>query len=119
MDCKGCGDHGEVQKIPYIAYEAECARHERTVRRLVWIIVICIVLIFASNAAWLYAWNQYDYEVTDEAEGWQCETNKAQVNAPHPCSKLTFRAPRGNGSLTSGFSASATGAYSSGGCLMA
>lgn len=67
MDCKGCGDHGEVQKIPYIAYEAECARHERTVRRLVWILVICIVLIFASNAVWLYAWNQYDYEVTDES----------------------------------------------------
>lgn len=67
MDCKSCGDRTEVQKIPYIAYEAECARHERAIKRLVGVIVACIMLIVLSNAAWLYAWNQYDYEVADES----------------------------------------------------
>lgn len=23
--------------------------------------IICLILLFASNMAWLYAWNQYDY----------------------------------------------------------
>lgn len=62
MECNGCGENRDVQKIPYIAYEAECARHERAIKRLVWVIVACILLIVLSNAAWLYAWNQYDYE---------------------------------------------------------
>lgn len=49
------------EKIPYIAHEAEVARLERTIRRLTIIIVIAVALIFASNAMWLYYWNQYDY----------------------------------------------------------
>lgn len=24
--------------------------------------IICLILLFVSNMAWLYAWNQYDYE---------------------------------------------------------
>lgn len=66
----GCGDCGgkpaDVQSIPYIAYEAECTRHDRVVKRLVAIIVVCIALIFASNAVWLWFWNQYDYAVEYE-----------------------------------------------------
>lgn len=53
------------QNVPYIVYEGEQARHERTIRRLVTIIIICIALIFASNAIWLYAWMQYDYSSED------------------------------------------------------
>lgn len=49
------------EKIPYIAHEAEVARLERTIKRLTVIIVIAVALIFASNALWLYYWNQYDY----------------------------------------------------------
>lgn len=47
--------------IPYIAHEAEVARLERTIKRLTQIIIICVALIFASNALWLYYWNQYEY----------------------------------------------------------
>ena len=39
--------------IPYIVYESEAARHERTVRRLVLALIVAIVLIFISNVAWL------------------------------------------------------------------
>lgn len=53
---------GEVQQIPYIAYEAECSRHDRNVRRLVLVIVLCVCLLVISNLAWLYVWQQYDYE---------------------------------------------------------
>lgn len=50
-----------VESVPYIVYEAAQARNERTVKRLVAIIITAIVLLFASNLVWLYAWFSYDY----------------------------------------------------------
>lgn len=49
------------KSVPYIVYEGAQARQERTVKRLVSVIVICVILLFVSNAIWLYAWTQYDY----------------------------------------------------------
>ena len=49
------------ENVPYIAHEAEVARLERMIKRLVQVIIICIALMFASNALWLYYWNQYEY----------------------------------------------------------
>ena len=48
--------------IPYIVYESEAARHERTVKRLVLALVVAIALIFISNVAWLWFFNQFDIE---------------------------------------------------------
>ena len=39
--------------IPYIIYESEAARHERTIKRLVIALIVSIVLIATSNLAWL------------------------------------------------------------------
>lgn len=47
--------------VPYIVYESEAARHERTVKRLITALVIAILLIVGSNLAWLWVWNQYDF----------------------------------------------------------
>lgn len=47
--------------VPYIVYEGEMARNERHIKRLVIALIVAIALIFASNAAWLFAWCQYDY----------------------------------------------------------
>lgn len=63
MDCSTCGEIAAT--IPYIVHESECARHERTVKRLVAALVCCIGLAAISNLAWLYAWTQYDYESTE------------------------------------------------------
>ena len=41
----------DEQKVPYIVFEGEQARHERTVRRLVIALLISIALIFVSNVA--------------------------------------------------------------------
>lgn len=53
--------HDESVTVPYIVYEGELARQERKEKRLIIIIALTIILLFASNAAWLYAWMQYDY----------------------------------------------------------
>ena len=59
--------------IPYLVYESTMARMDRNIKRLIIALIICIIVIFASNAYWLYAWMQYDYsgeEITvDSADG--------------------------------------------------
>lgn len=62
----------DEKHIPYIVYESGMARSERHIKRLIIALVICIFLIFISNAAWLYAWCQYDYsseEITYSQDG--------------------------------------------------
>lgn len=51
--------------VPYIAFESMMARYERHTKRLIIALVITIILMFASNAIWLYEWCQYDYSDTD------------------------------------------------------
>ena len=53
--------HDNPANVPYIVYESAMARSERHTRRLIVALVIAIVLIVASNMAWLWAWMQYDY----------------------------------------------------------
>ena len=47
--------------VPYIVYESEAARHERTVKRLLMALLITMLLMVGTNMAWLYVWNQYDF----------------------------------------------------------
>lgn len=56
--------------VPFIAYELMQAKHERTVKRLFIALILSIILIFASNMIWVYAWMQYDYE-SEEITYWQ------------------------------------------------
>ena len=51
------------RNIPYIAFEAEMARHERTIKRLLVALVASILLLFISNVAWLLFFNQFDYAI--------------------------------------------------------
>lgn len=51
----------EKMYVPYIVYEGEMARQERHVKRLVVMLALMLMLFFASNMAWLYVWNQYEY----------------------------------------------------------
>lgn len=53
--------------VPYFAHEGMMVRNERTIKRLIIALIISIILIFASNALWLYAWMQYDYVGSEES----------------------------------------------------
>ena len=57
--------------VPFIVYEGTIARFERTIKRLLILVGITILLLFASNAIWIYEWNQYEYtDVTvDSTDG--------------------------------------------------
>lgn len=49
------------KQIPYIAYESEMARHERTIKRLLAVLFASIALLCISNLAWLWFFNQFDF----------------------------------------------------------
>lgn len=53
--------------IPFVVYESAQTRMEWTIKRLIIALIIAVILIFTSNAAWLYCWMQYDY-IGEEAE---------------------------------------------------
>ena len=58
--CKGKDTHAP-ESVPYIVHESSMARMERQVKRGWIALIVAVCLLFASNAAWLYAWCQYDY----------------------------------------------------------
>jgi hypothetical protein len=53
------------KSVPFIVYESMLEKEDRQQRRMVIIIILLILLLVASNALWLYEWNQYDYIETD------------------------------------------------------
>ena len=62
-------DETGVSMIPYFAHEGEMARMERMVRRMWAVIILLILLLAGSNAAWVMYENQFqDVEVTQEVE---------------------------------------------------
>ena len=59
MDCETCKEKRRViaqtpKDVPYIAHESAVARLERVIKRLWVLVLVLIVLLAASNAAWLY-----------------------------------------------------------------
>ena len=48
--------------VSYYAFESVQARNERTIRRMWITTIILIILLFASNALWLYEFTRYDIE---------------------------------------------------------
>ena len=64
MDCETCKDKRKVisqtpKDVPYIAHESAVARLERVIKRM-WVLVLSlIILLVASNGAWIWWESQY------------------------------------------------------------
>lgn len=57
-DCKTCKE--QRQTVPYIVHEADMARQERTIKRLWILLILTIVLLVGSNAAWIWYESQFE-----------------------------------------------------------
>lgn len=57
--CKGKEAHAP-ESVPYIVHESSMARMERQIKRMWIALIVCIALIFASNAGWLIFESQYE-----------------------------------------------------------
>ena len=59
MDCETCKEKRKVvvqtpKDVPYIVHEGAVARLERVIKRM-WVLVIAlIILLWGSNAAWIW-----------------------------------------------------------------
>lgn len=59
MDCETCKEKRRVivqtpKDVPYIVHEGDVARLERVIKRM-WVLVLSlIILLFVSNAAWIW-----------------------------------------------------------------
>ena len=51
-----------LESVPYVVFESAEARSERHIKRLIIALIISISVGLVTNLAWLYVWNQYDYE---------------------------------------------------------
>ena len=65
MDCETCKEKRKViaqtpKDVPYIAHESAVARLERVIKRLWVLVLVLIVLLAASNAAWIWYESQYE-----------------------------------------------------------
>ena len=62
-NCETCKKvQSAPESVPYIVHESSMARMERQIKRIWIAVIVAVCLLFASNAGWLYAWMQYDYE---------------------------------------------------------
>ena len=81
MDCETCKEKRRViaqtpKDVPYIAHESAVARLERVIKRLWVLALVLIVLLAASNAAWIWYESQFEevktvetYEANDDNGG--------------------------------------------------
>lgn len=58
----------ERTTIPYIVHEGTMVRMERQIKRITVALIVTVILMFVSNALWLYAWTQYDYTSTQSVD---------------------------------------------------
>ena len=65
MDCETCKEKRKViaqapKDVPYIVHEGAVARLERVIKRM-WVLVLSlIILLFVSNAAWIWYESQIE-----------------------------------------------------------
>ena len=69
-DCESCkSKNQQAADVPYIAYEAALTKAEFSFKKLWAAIILLIVLLFGSNAGWLYYESQFEETATTiEAE---------------------------------------------------
>ena len=64
MDCESCKERQRQAAVPYYVHEGDMARMERTVKRLWILLILVMVLLVGSNAAWVWYESQFEEVVT-------------------------------------------------------
>lgn len=69
-NCENCKKvQNAPESVPYIVHESSMARMERQIKRLWITVLVLIVMLVATNSAWILYESQFsDIETTIEAE---------------------------------------------------
>ena len=85
-DCKK--EHNASESVPYIVHEASMARMERQAKRL-WIIVLAlIVILVATNGAWI--WNESQFEEVKTVETYEANVDNGGNAIANWSGEVTF-----------------------------
>lgn len=63
-----CNDCGQSKNVSWAYVELLHDGHKSTTRKLWVLVIILIVSLVVSNLAWLYVWQQYDYETIEYSQ---------------------------------------------------
>lgn len=67
MDCNTCKDRQvKAEPVTYLAFESMKATLERTIKRLWILLIVLVILLFGTNAAWIYYESQWETVTTTE-----------------------------------------------------
>ena len=82
QNCEHCNgkDSRVPESVPYIVHESSMARMERQVKRLWIAVLLLIVLLVGTNAAWLYYENSFEDSVTTAYEADATDGGNAIIN---------------------------------------
>ena len=66
-NCENCKQNNETVSatIPYFAHESAMTRAERHIKRMWIALIVCIMLIFASNALWLWIMSSTEFYIEE------------------------------------------------------
>lgn len=63
-------DEKEIVSVPYPVFEGEMARQERHIKRLWIALILCLVILFGTNIAWLVYESQFEtYYYEQDSDG--------------------------------------------------
>ena len=70
MDCETCKDkRSQAEPVSFAVFESMKATMERTIKKLWIALVISLLFLFGSNAAWIYYESQWEvFETTETYE---------------------------------------------------
>lgn len=70
----------EPESVPYIVHEASMARMERQTKRLWIAVLLLIMLVVGTNAAWLYYESSFEDSLTTTYEADAADGRNAIIN---------------------------------------
>ena len=74
-NCSNCNhENKNPEAVPYIVHESAMARNERSAKRLWVVVILLIVMLVATNGAWIWYESQFETVVTNTEE-YQVEQN--------------------------------------------
>ena len=97
MDCETCKEKRKViaqtpKDVPYNAYEVALARLDRIIKRLCALVLALIIILCASNAAWI--WWESQFEEVKTVETYEANADSGGNAIANGSGEVTFN---GNG----------------------
>ena len=94
MNCETCKDR-KAEHVPYIVHESAMARHERTIKRFIIVLIVIAIAWFATIGLFVWYLDQYDFIGTEYVQDGQ------GVNIIGDRNGVDFNVPESVGSAAS------------------